>query len=46
METAWTFEMFVSYHKTTWHHSPEDLDLKHTCSNCNTILKYDSVPMC
>jgi len=27
METAWNSETLVSYHNTTRHHSPEDLDL-------------------
>jgi hypothetical protein len=27
IETAWISETSVSYHNTTWCHSPEDLDL-------------------
>jgi len=28
MKAARTSEMFASYHITTWHHNPEDYDLK------------------
>jgi hypothetical protein len=31
METEWTYEMLVSYN-TTWCHKPEDINLKHDCS--------------
>jgi hypothetical protein len=27
-EAIWTYKTLVSYHNTTWHHKPEDLDLK------------------
>jgi hypothetical protein len=28
MEAAWTSETSASYQNTTWHHNPEDPDLK------------------
>jgi hypothetical protein len=31
MVAAWTFEMLVYCHTTTWQHNPEDLDLKLQC---------------
>jgi hypothetical protein len=29
MEATWTSKTMVSYHSTTQHHNPEELDLKH-----------------
>jgi hypothetical protein len=34
MEAATSSEILESYHNTTWHHSPEDLDLKILCPHC------------
>jgi len=31
IEAAWICEMIVSYHNTTWHHNPQDLDLNLYC---------------
>jgi hypothetical protein len=28
MEASWTYDVMVSYHSTSWHHNPEDFDLK------------------
>jgi hypothetical protein len=28
MEAAWTFGTMVTDHNTTWHHNPEDLQMK------------------
>jgi len=33
MEVAWTYETLVSYHNTTRHHKPEDLDLKYSITS-------------
>jgi hypothetical protein len=30
MEAAWTSEMMVFHCNTTWHHNPEDLNLKNS----------------
>jgi hypothetical protein len=30
MDVAWTSETLVSYHNTTQHRNPEDLDMKYT----------------
>jgi hypothetical protein len=29
MAAVWTSETMTSYHNTTWHHNPENLDLKY-----------------
>jgi len=37
MEAAWTPQTLVSYHQTSLHHNPENLDLKsHRHESCKT----------
>jgi hypothetical protein len=43
MEAAWTSEMFTYYHNTTWHHYPEDFDLKCYRGPCCSCLLSDSM---
>jgi hypothetical protein len=31
MEAAWSFKMLVSYHNTTWHQNPEEINLDLQC---------------
>jgi len=38
LEAAWSSETQVSYHKTTQHYNPEDLDLNNTDNKKNTTL--------
>jgi len=39
VEAARSSEMLVSYPHTTWHHNPEDLDLK-VIYNCSTAVLF------
>jgi hypothetical protein len=46
MKAVWTSEMLIPYHNTTWHHNPEDLDLKH--NHCESFKTCDTnfIPKC
>jgi len=42
MERSWTSETLACNHNTTWHHHPEDLNLKQNCADfqfpkCNEV---------
>jgi hypothetical protein len=46
MEAAWTSETIVSYYNTTWHHNPEELDLKIKRCSSNSFPKQATAILC